>query len=219
MKNFKLKHLIFMALCCDFGLFAKKLILPAANLVTDSLHIPGGIGTSFSLMFLIVAAFLIPNRGCASIMGAVQSVIAFSFGMVGSMGALAPIGYIVPGIVIDASRQVAKRLGLTIQETIVIASVLSSISACLTANLIVFHLRGLILLLYASVAGTSGAICGILASSLVNRLQPIIGEEQYHEKKKKPYTRNHHSITACYSDTGYSTFEHTDTGAGQHTPN
>lgn len=77
-EKIKLKHLIFMALCCDFGLFTKKLIAPAVNLITDALHIPGGIGTSFSLMFLIVAAFLMPYRGSAGIMGMVQSVIAFS---------------------------------------------------------------------------------------------------------------------------------------------
>lgn len=177
MKHLKLKHLIFMALCCDLGLFAKKLILPAANLITDALHIPGGIGTSFSLVFLIVAAFLTPVRGSGVIMGSVQSVIAFSFGMVGSMGALAPISYVAPGIVIDLVCQCGKRLGLNTGEAIVIASVLSSMSASLTANLIVFHLRGLILLLYVSVAGTSGAICGMLASSLVTRLKPIIGEK------------------------------------------
>ena len=51
MRQLNLRQLIFMALCCDLGLFAKKLILPAANLVTDVLHIPGGIGTSFSLLF------------------------------------------------------------------------------------------------------------------------------------------------------------------------
>ena len=43
----KLLLLIFMALCCDFGLFTKRLIAPAANILTDALHIPGGIGTSF----------------------------------------------------------------------------------------------------------------------------------------------------------------------------
>lgn len=217
MKKFKLNHLIFMALCCDFGLFAKKLILPAANLVTDALHIPGGIGTSFSLMFLIVASFVIPERGCATIMGIVQSVTAFSFGMVGSMGALAPIGYIVPGIVIDITQAGSKRVGLTAQEAIVIASVLSSISACLTADLLVFHLRGLILLLYACVAGTSGALCGVLGGSLVKRLQPVIGEEQSHEKTQKSYSRDHHSVSTRHGDIGCPAFEYTNTGASRHT--
>ena len=101
MKKTDLRSLIFMALCCDLGLFAKKLISPAANFITEFLHIPGGIATSFSLMFLVIAAALMPFPLCATVMGVVQSLLALCFGMTGSMGALAPIGYILPGIVID----------------------------------------------------------------------------------------------------------------------
>ena len=101
MKTFRLRTLIFLALCCDLGLFSKRLIAPAANLITDFLHIPGGIGTSFSLMFLVVAAVTVDRFGCAVIMSIVQSGLALAFGMVGSMGALSLVGYIVPGLVID----------------------------------------------------------------------------------------------------------------------
>ena len=62
MKQWSLRELIFFALCCDLGLFSKKLIGPAANLLTDALHIPGGIGTGFSLMFLVIAAAVCPRR-------------------------------------------------------------------------------------------------------------------------------------------------------------
>ena len=48
MRRSKLRAFIFMALCCDLGLFAKKLISPAANVITEFLHIPGGIATGFS---------------------------------------------------------------------------------------------------------------------------------------------------------------------------
>ena len=58
MKRFSLRNLLFLTLCCDLGLFSKRLIAPAANILTDFLRIPGGIGTSFSLMFLVVAAAL-----------------------------------------------------------------------------------------------------------------------------------------------------------------
>lgn len=73
-------------------------------------HIPGGVGTSFSLMFLVVAAALIPIFGVATVMGAVQSVLALVFGMVGSMGALSAVGYVVPGLVIDILTAVTARL-------------------------------------------------------------------------------------------------------------
>lgn len=174
MRQLNLRQLIFMALCCDLGLFAKKLIVPAANLVTDALHIPGGIGTSFSLLFLVVAAFLLPGPWCASLMGAVQSLMAVCFGMVGSMGALAPVGYIVPGIIIDLTRQTWTRGWLGMDEGIVLAGILASMSAALSANWIVFHLRGPALWLYGAVAATSGGICGSLAALLAGRLKPVI---------------------------------------------
>lgn len=176
MRQLNLRQLIFMALCCDLGLFAKKLILPAANLVTDALHIPGGIGTSFSLLFLVAAAFLLPGSWCAALMGAVQGLMAVCFGMVGSMGALAPIGYIVPGMVIDLAKQIWRRGRLEREESILLASVMASISAALSANCIVFHLRGPALWLYCAVAAASGGICAAPAISLTQRLEPIIAK-------------------------------------------
>ena len=98
MKKLRLNQLIYLALCCDMGMIAKRLIAPAANLFTDALHIPGGIGTSFSLMFLVVGAVLTGQFGAATLMGAIQSGIALAMGATGSLGILAPIGYIVPGL-------------------------------------------------------------------------------------------------------------------------
>ena len=174
MKKLNLRAWIFMALCCDFGLFTKKLISPAANLITESLHIPGGVATSFSLMFLVTAASVIPVFGCATIMGAVQSLLALCFGMTGSMGLLAPVGYIMPGIAIDLILFVSRKLTKDPSAGIMLSSIVSSVIACLTATVLVFRLSGIILLLYVFVSATSGSICGLLAVSLVNRIRPVI---------------------------------------------
>ena len=174
MKKLNLRAWLFMALCCDFGLFAKKLISPAANLITESLHIPGGVATSFSLMFLVTAASVIPVFGCATIMGAVQSLLALCFGMTGSMGLLAPIGYIMPGIAIDLILLVSRKLSKDLSAGIMLSSIVSSVIACLTATVLVFRLSGIILLLYVFVSATSGSVCGLLAVSLVNRIRPVI---------------------------------------------
>lgn len=190
MKRFSLRQLCFMALCCDLGMFSKKLILPAANLVTDALHIPGGIGTGFSLLFITAAAALTPRFGSAAIMGAVQSGIALALGSVGSMGALAPLGYILPGIAIDLTLRLGR--GLTQVERIVLANLLSSLTACLTANAIVFRLQGAALLLYAAVAALSGALCGLLAAELTSKLTKILQKEHSYERKKtrdRPHRR------------------------------
>lgn len=184
MRSYRLRTILFLALCCDLGLFSKRLIAPAANVITDALHIPGGIGTSFSLMFLVVAAMLVPRFGCATIMGMVQSVIALSLGMVGSMGALSPVGYIVPGLVIDLLVSLTRRLPLSRTERTMVVNAAAGLSAALAANLIVFRLRGTVLLLYLCVAATSGAICGLPASELVRRLMPVIGRSLRDENKR-----------------------------------
>ena len=174
MKHFSLRNLLFLTLCCDLGLFSKRLIAPAANILTDFLRIPGGIGTSFSLMFLVVAAELVPIFGCATLMSIIQSMIALSLGMVGSMGILSPIGYIVPGIVIDLLFLLSRKTGLGTDLALTLANMLGAASASLAANFIVFHLPVVPLALYIVVALTSGAVCGAFASVLVKRLRPVM---------------------------------------------
>jgi len=173
MKEYRLKDLIYLALCCDIGLLSKRLISPFANMITDFLKIPGGIGTAFSLMFLVVGKDMIPLRGCAALMGFVQSMIMLALGLTGSMGLLAPIGYIVPGIVIDLVYFIGKKTGMERSGRMVLANMLASASAGLTANLIVFRLKGIPLALYVTVALLSGAVCGCLACMLSTRLKPI----------------------------------------------
>jgi len=177
MQHQKLRRLIFMALCCVFGLFTKRLIAPAANILTDSLHIPGGIGTAFSLLFLVVAAALIQSFGTASVMGAVQSILALAMGMVGSMGALAPLGYIVPGLVIDVVLWFSRHAALPDVLSLTLANMLASLSACLVANTVVFRLTGIPLALYCAVALFSGAVCGLLAGQLCSRISSSIRKE------------------------------------------
>lgn len=184
MKRFNLRALIFMALCCDLGLISKKLISPAANVITEALHIPGGVATSFSVMFLVIAASVIPLFGCATIMGAVQSVLALAFGMTGSMGILAPFGYILPGLVIDCLFFLSRKMPEAgIKNFIMIASIAGSVTAALAANMIVFRLWGLVLIVYLLVSATCGVISGMLAILLNERLSPVINYNKIKNEK------------------------------------
>lgn len=175
-KKINLTSLIFMALCCDIGIVAKKLISPAANVITESIHIPGGIATAFSLMFVIIGAFLCNFFGSAIMMCIVQSMIALIMGNTGSMGMLVVIAYIVPGIVIDLSILVWKHFvrSWTV-ECVAITNALAGLSAAVCANSLTFRLSGLPILIYFLVAFTMGYICGVLASILIKRLEPVIG--------------------------------------------
>lgn len=175
MSHSRLRRILFLALCCDFGFFAKQLISPVANIVTDALHIPGGVGTAFSLMFVVIAAAMVPRFGCGMLMGAVQSLLALALGRVGSMGALSPIGYIVPGLAIDLMLLLSRSLPLT--DRLVLTNAAASVCASLTANAIVFRLRGTPLILYLCVAAFSGAACGLIGAKTVPLLRRAISFE------------------------------------------
>lgn len=185
MRKIPLRTLVFLTLCCDLGLFAKRIISPVANIFTDALHIPGGIGTSFSLMFLTIAASVVPMFGCGTIMGAVQSVLAMAFGMVGSMGALSPIGYIMPGVAIDLLTWVLRRTRLSDPSKLALINSCAGVVASLAACAIVFRLRGPVLLLYLCVSATSGALCGTLGAEIVRRMQPFFKTVPRKEKNVK----------------------------------
>lgn len=176
MKSYSLRTLIFLALCCDLGLFAKKIISPVANLITDALHIPGGIGTSFSLMFLVIAAVLVQRFGCATIMGVIQSILAFTFGMVGSMGALSVVGYVIPGLTIDLIQRMTRTMPLTLSMRMILMNAAAAPCAAFVANCIVFRLRGVVLLLYLCVSVISGTICGFWGARIAQRVAPVIGQ-------------------------------------------
>ena len=133
MNRYSLRNLLFLTICCDLGLFSKRLIAPAANIM-----------------------------------------IALSLGMVGSMGILSPIGYIVPGMVIDLIFLLSRKTDLGTDLTLTLANMFGAAAASLTANLIVFHLPGVPLALYVVVALASGAVCGCFAGVLAKRLRPVI---------------------------------------------
>ena len=184
MKNSKLHMLIFMALCCSLGLFVKKLVNPLANVVTEALHIPGGISTGFSIMFLVVAAEIVRMKHSGMMMGAVQGFLALALGRIGSMGILAPLGYFVPGMAIDVVYFLQRYLKLTRTERMVLANALAAMMASVTANIVVFHLSGPVLLLYLCVSLTSGSIYGFLGSLIVVRLYPVYHQYGVSEREK-----------------------------------
>ena len=190
MKHSKLISLNFMALCCILGLFTKKLINPFANVITEMLHIPGGISTGFSIMFLVIAVEVVREKHCGTLMAAAQGFLALALGRVGSMGILMPIGYIVPGMAIDLVYFLGKYISLTRRERMVFSNALAAFMASFVANGLVFHLRGPVLWLYLGVSALSGTCYGLLGEVIVRRLEPVFrtsgfgyvkGEQGYYE--------------------------------------
>lgn len=172
--------LMFVFFCCFVGLFSKRLINPLANLITDNLHIPGGISTSFSLMFMVIAVGVTRKKWCAVPMAIAQCTAAFMIGMIGSMGAFLPVAYIVPALVIDIIMLLPGKEMHSYVLKLFAANILSSVSAAMTANFLVFHLPKMILLVYVCVAATSGAVCGYIAAEVSVRINK---NEAFYDKE------------------------------------
>ncbi len=177
MKAIKIRDLILLAFFADIGFVSKRLIAPFANVLTDFLRVPGGIGTAFSLMFLVVGAYLIQRKGAASAMSLVQCILAMSLGMVGAMGTLSPFGYLMPGIIIDIVIALCRRCNVSQLIAMTSANAAGSLAAALTANFIVFRLRGAVLALYLLIALISGGLCGLLATVIYKRIRPLYRDE------------------------------------------
>ena len=174
MKKTKLSELNFMALCCILGLFTKKLINPFANIITEALHIPGGVSTGFSIMFLVIAAEIVQRKYSGTLMATVQGLLALALGRVGSMGFLMPLAYISTGIAIDLIYSIQKYVKLSRTERMAFANALAAIMASIVANMLVFRLSGPVLWLYLCVSATSGILYGFLGASVIARLYPIL---------------------------------------------
>ena len=172
--KYKLIHYVFMALCCVLGMFSKGIILPVSNMVTTLVGTPGGIATSFSLMFVAMGAKLCDLPFAGTLMGVVQGFLAIFLGMTGSMGALAPIGYIAPGIVIDICYLIARKLKSTSLISVPVANALAGICAAVFKNAVSYRIGGPLLVLYLVVAAISGVVFGILGMLLLRILKPII---------------------------------------------
>ncbi len=180
-RNIMVRDIVIMILCCFAGVAIKRLINPFANLVTDALHVPGGISTAFSLMFLIVASIVTKRKWCATVMGSMQALTALAIGMVGSMGLLMPLAYIIPGIAVDLVMLIPEKGLLTAGFKAFLAGILSSVSAALFADLVVFHLPIKPLMVYILLATVSGAICGGVAGILTD-LKNLSGEDKNSEE-------------------------------------
>ena len=114
-------------------------------------------------------------------MGALQSGIALALGATGSLGALSPIAYMIPGIAIDLVFLLLRRAK---KETAVMAAcIIAPLTASLTANALIFQLKGVVLLLYAGIACSTGALCGLIAIPLIERLLPVVNAPSWHRKK------------------------------------
>lgn len=68
----------------------------------------------------------------------------------------------------------SRNLRLTYEARMAPVNAAAAVCAALTANWIVFRLRGPALLLYVCVSAMSGTLCGLLGAAVARRLAPVV---------------------------------------------
>ena len=170
------RDLAVMAFCLALGLFSKRIISPLTNTLTDFFRIPGGSAAAgFSLAFLVIGKQMTRVSFAGTMMGFVQSLLALALGFSGYQGIFAVISYTLPGLVIDLTALCMKKQGELYCFT---ACTMACVAGAAVSNLLVFHLRGLSLVLWLLLAALSGAVGGACADPVSRRLHPILKEEK-----------------------------------------
>lgn len=175
MKKVSVRELAFMSLCVVLSLFAKNIVSPVTNVLTDFINIPGGSATvGFTLAFLIIGKLIVNVPWAASAMAFVQALLSLALGFSGRQGALALVSYTVPGLIIDGMAFLLRK-----QDAVycIAACAAGSAASALLSSWFAMHLTGVPLLLWMIMAAVSGTAGGALAYLIAGRLKKILGQK------------------------------------------
>lgn len=173
LKKIKLNNLIVLAMLAALGVASKVIIGSLVKLFTSSIGIPGGaIAGGFYMMWLAMAIGLTNQRGTATILSIVQALMMFVTGLPGSHGAMTFVTYIIPGIFCDIVFLFVKSNKYNIIHYI-IGVALANMAGTFASNLLFFRLPYNFLFFVLSGAALSGAFGGVIAYSIVNKVNSI----------------------------------------------
>ena len=166
------RDLAVMAILIALSLVIKRIISPVTNGLTDFFRIPGGsAAVGFSLAFLIIGKQIVSIPFAATQMGFVQALLALALGFSNYQGGLAIFSYTAPGLVIDVLTFIMNNQHPLFCFT---GGILSGLTSAAISNLLVFHLMGISLLLCFLLAALSGALGGLIAWLISERLQRVV---------------------------------------------
>lgn len=171
LRRFSVRDLVLIAVMAALGVAIKPLVVPLVHLVSAPLLIPGGaLAGGFYMMWLVVAAGLVPKPGAASLCALVQAILVLIVGISGSHGAFSLLSYGLPGLVVDLGLLLIRK-PLQSFGTAFYAGILANLTGTVLVNLIFFRLPLIPLLLSVFVAAFSGGLGGLLAWQVIRLLR------------------------------------------------
>jgi len=168
-ENFSSQQLLYIAVLAALGLAIKPIVTPLVHLVSAPLMIPGGsLAGGFYMMWLVLAAALVPKPGAAFLVGFVQSIVILSLGYFGNHGAVSVISYSLPGIAVELIALIWRNKNALSFH--VLACVLANITGATVVTIFIMRLAPIPFMISVIAASISGIIGGIISYKVLQNL-------------------------------------------------
>lgn len=173
LSKFSVFDLVIIAVVSALGIATKPIIVPLVHIITGPLFIPGGaIAGGFYMMWIVLGAGFVKKLGTGTLIGIVQSILVIATGIMGTHGIMSLISYTLPGIVVDIVFFFSREKKYNILHY-VFGCMAANVTGTLITNILFFRLPGATVVLILSSAALSGAIGGIIVSSINRVLERV----------------------------------------------
>lgn len=173
LSSFSVFELTIIAVVSALGVATKPIVVPLVHVITGPLFIPGGsIAGGFYMLWIVIGIGLVKKIGTGTLIGIVQSVLVIATGIMGNHGIMSIVSYTIPGFAADLIFLFSKNKNYNILHY-VFGCMAANVAGTLISNIMFFRLPKITVAFILSSAALSGAIGGIIASSLIKGLEKI----------------------------------------------
>ncbi|MGB9867779.1 MAG: ECF transporter S component [Bacillota bacterium] len=169
-KRLQLKEVILLSILAALSMITKPYVHAAFAPFVRSFNVPVGVlAGSVYMAWVVMAGIIVPSRGATVLFCAIQGGLAVLLGMGGALGAFVPLSYIAPGVAIEllyALVPVASR-SLWVYG---LAGAAANLTGAVVNSVLFFQLRGRVLAIWAIPSAITGAVGGLAAYLVAQRV-------------------------------------------------
>lgn len=170
LSSFSVFDIIMIAMCAGLGIAVKAVVKDLVQIITMPLFIPGGaIAGGIYFLFIVVAAGFVNKPGAATLVCAVQAVLAIITAT--GHGVLSLVTFIVPGILVDLFYVITRRQVNAV--TCFFMGMIANIAGTYGSNLAFFRLPLEPLMLSLLLGALSGGLGGLAAFAVIKGLRQL----------------------------------------------
>jgi ABC-type thiamin/hydroxymethylpyrimidine transport system permease subunit len=173
LKRYTMFDMLIIAMMAAIGIAIKPIVVPLTHIITGPLLIPGGaVAGGFYMLWIVLAMGVVRRKGACILTALVQAIIVLAIGATGNHGIMTLVTYTIPGIACEIIFLVSLKKKFNILHFL-FAGIAANCAGTFLSNMVFFRLPFLPLVLSLSCACLSGAIGGIIAYSISNKIEKL----------------------------------------------